>query len=625
MKRNMQSSNSTNNLVPMHRKLLLLSALLAISCFSYGQDAAERIQSRWAKDVTPDNALQEYPRPQLVREEWKNLNGLWNYAIVSDQEIPDAYDEQILVPYPVESQLSGVQKPLSDQEMLWYQRTFEVPEKWSGQQIMLHFGAVDWEATVYINGQEVGMHQGGYDPFSFDITGALRESGEQEVSVAVWDPTSTGTQPIGKQKIEPAGIFYTPVSGIWQTVWLEPVPDQSISSLKMTPDIDNGLLSVVVKGSTTYTKEDCLILTVFDGDEEITQRRASFGERVELNIADQQLWSPDDPHLYDIEVSFTENGQVIDRIESYFGMRKIALGKDKNGHQRLKLNNEFVFHFGTLDQGWWPDGLYTAPTDEALKFDIETTKQLGFNTIRKHVKVEPARWYYHCDKIGMLVWQDMPNGDGLGKWRSPSGYDWTQGERKPQSAHQFRKEWKNIMDANYNNPSIVIWVPFNEAWGQFETEKVTNWTMAYDSSRLVNGPSGGNYFPVGHLIDTHVYPGPGMPDRDLHAPIMFKDRSMVLGEFGGLGLVMQGHLWQKDKNWGYRNIENQEKLFTAYSTLIDQIPALIEKGLSAAIYTQTTDVEGEVNGLMTYDRAIIKMDLDKTNRVNSKVYTVPVE
>ncbi|NJB71858.1 beta-galactosidase/beta-glucuronidase [Saonia flava] len=609
----------------MNKKILFLTLFLSISCLSYSQNKEEHIQSRWAQHVTPENTLKEYPRPQMVRKEWKNLNGLWDYIILPEGNTPNNFEDQILVPYPIESKLSGVQKNVSDQNVLWYQRNFEIPAKWSGQQIMLHFGAVDWEATVYVNGQKMGMHQGGYDPFSFDVTKALHESGKQVITVAVWDPTSTGSQPIGKQKTNPEGIFYTPVSGIWQTVWLEPVPSKSISSLKMTPDIDNSSLSVVIKNSVFHPKENCLTIKVFDGNKEVVMKKASFGERVKLNIKDQKLWSPNNPHLYDIEVSFEENSKTVDRIKSYFGMRKIALGKDKNGNQRLMLNNEFLFHFGTLDQGWWPDGLYTAPTDEALKFDIETTKKLGFNTIRKHVKVEPARWYYHCDQIGMLVWQDMPNGDGLGTWKGPSGYDWTEDKRKPQSAHQYRKEWKNIMDANYNNPSIVIWVPFNEAWGQFDTENIINWTMDYDTSRLVNGPSGGNYFPVGHMIDTHVYPGPGMPNRNLHAPIMFKDRSMVLGEFGGLGLVMKSHLWQKDKNWGYRNIENQEKLFEAYSNLINQIPALIKNGLSAAIYTQTTDVEGEVNGLMTYDREIIKMDINKTNKVNSNVYKVLVE
>lgn len=609
----------------MKRIIIPLVLLISLSYSSYSQNKEEQIQSRWAKNVNPQNVLNEYPRPQMVRNEWKNLNGFWDYTILPDGKVPDNYDGQILVPYPIESKLSGVQKTVTDKNVLWYHRNFEIPRSWSGQKVLLHFGAVDWETTVYVNGKKLGIHQGGYDPFSFDITNALNKSDNQEIIVAVWDPSSNGSQPIGKQKTNPEGIFYTPVSGIWQTVWLEPIPNHSISSLKMTPNIDNSLLSVIIEGDISYTKEDRLTIKVFDGKEVIINKKGSFGEIVNLNIPDQKLWSPNNPFLYNIEVSLTENGKIVDAIKSYFGMRKISMGKDKNGYQRLMLNNEFLFHFGTLDQGWWPDGLYTAPTDEALKFDIETTKKLGFNTIRKHVKVEPARWYYHCDKIGMLVWQDMPNGDGLGKWKGPSGFDWIESERKPQSAHQYRKEWKRIMDANYNNPSIVIWVPFNEAWGQFDTENIINWTMNYDTSRLVDGPSGGNFFPVGHLIDTHVYPGPGMPDKDVHAPIMFKDRSMVLGEFGGLGLPIKGHLWQNNKNWGYRNIENREKLFEAYSELINEIPILIKNGLSAAIYTQTTDVEGEVNGLMTYDREIIKMDIKKTNKVNSKVYKVLIE
>ncbi len=613
----------------MRRKYIFIVILSSFLNSSYSQNKGNvesvHIQSKWVEDVTPETVLNEYPRPQMIRDEWKTLNGYWDYTILPDGNMPDKYEGQILVPFPIESKLSGVQKRISEKDILWYHRTFDLPPNWDSQNILLHFGAVDWETTVYINGQEMGTHQGGYDPFSFNITCALIKSETQEITIAVWDPTSNGSQPIGKQKINPGGIFYTPVSGIWQTVWLEPVSTQSIGALKMTPDIDNQLLSVIVKGNKSYLKSDCLTIKAFDGEKEVANKIGGFGEVLNLNIKNPKLWSPDNPHLYGLEVIFKQNGQIIDKVESYFGMRKISIGKDKNGYQRLKLNNEFLFHFGTLDQGWWPDGLYTAPTDEALKFDIEMTKKLGFNTIRKHVKVESARWYYHCDKIGMLVWQDMPNGDGLGKWRGPSGFDELESDRKPQSAHQFRKEWKAIMNANYNKPSIVIWVPFNEAWGQFDTKTIINWTMKFDSTRLVDGPSGGNYFAVGHMIDTHVYPGPGIPDTKLHAPIMFKDRVLVLGEFGGLGLPVKGHLWQEDKNWGYRNIQDQEKLFYAYSEMINEMPALIKKGLSAAIYTQTTDVEGEVNGLMTYDRAIIKMNVNDTYKLNSKLYKVNFE
>ncbi len=607
------------------KNLIILIILNSFFCSSYGQGKGKQIESKWAKDVSSESVLNEYPRPQMVRDRWKNLNGLWDYTVLPEGNAPAIYEDKILVPFAIESKLSRVQKRISNKDILWYHRYFELPRDWDSQNILLHFGAVDWEATVYINGQKMGMHQGGYDPFSFDITNALHKSGKQEITIAVWDPTSSGFQPIGKQKTKPGGIFYTPVSGIWQTVWLEPVPYQSIETLKMTPKIDDNTLSVIVKGRISYPEKNCLTIKAYDGKKEIASKKGAFGELIKLTIADPELWSPNNPYLYNLEISFTENNKVVDKVKSYFGMRKIALRKDKNGFQRLVLNNKFLFHFGTLDQGWWPDGLYTAPTDDALKFDIETTKKLGFNTIRKHVKVEPARWYYHCDKIGMLVWQDMPNGDGLGKWKPPSGFDQMESNRKPQSAHQYRKEWKAIMDANYNKPSIVVWVPFNEAWGQFDTKSIINWTMSHDSSRLVNGFSGGNFFPVGHIIDTHVYPGPGMPDSNLHAPIMFKDRAIVLGEFGGLGLPIKGHLWQKDKNWAYRNIQSQEKLLGAYSEIVNKIPALIKKGLSAAIYTQTTDVEGEVNGLMTYDRAIIKMDVNSTNNVNAKLYEVPIE
>lgn len=614
------------NINSMRKIYFFITILISFSYSINAQDTSDekpdQIQSRWASGVTSENALNEYPRPQMIRNKWKNLNGLWDYIILKEGSIPTSYKGKILVPFPIESKLSRVQKRISKKEILWYHRTFEIPSSWNGQDVLLHFGAVDWEATVYINGQKIGSHQGGYDPFSFNITRALNNSESQEIVVEVWDPSSDGSQPIGKQKSVPEGIFYTPVSGIWQTVWLEPVPKQSIVSIKMTPDIDNEVISLIVKSNSSGTKKDCLTIKAFDGNKEVASLKGSFGEILNLSIKNPKLWSPASPYLYDLKVTFKQNNKVIDEVKSYFGMRKISLGTDKNGYHRLKLNNEFLFQFGTLDQGWWPDGLYTAPSDEALKYDIETTKKLGFNTIRKHVKVEPARWYYHCDKIGMLVWQDMPNGDGLGKWRGPSGYDEIESSRKPQSEHQYRKEWKAIMDANHNKPSIVIWVPFNEAWGQFDTEKIINWTMNYDKSRLVDGPSGGNFFAVGHMIDTHVYPGPGMPDKNLHAPKMFEDRAMILGEFGGLGLPVHGHLWQKDKNWGYRNMKDQKRLFEEYSALISEIPSLIKKGLAAAIYTQTTDVEGEVNGLMTYDREIVKMNINDIHEVNSKLYEV---
>ncbi|MDN5213741.1 glycoside hydrolase family 2 TIM barrel-domain containing protein [Fulvivirgaceae bacterium BMA12] len=587
---------------------------------------ANTLQSKWAAEVNISNPLPEYPRPQMKRKAWNNLNGLWDYTITSEgSNVPESYEQKILVPFAIESALSGVQKRISEKEVLWYRRSFTLPENWNDKRILLHFGAVDWEATVYVNGKKLGTHQGGFDPFSFDITDALTTSGPQELIVSVWDPTSNGTQPRGKQVTDPKGIWYTPVTGIWQTVWLEPVPRQSITSLRLTPDIDKEQLAVIVNGSGSFPEGYEVTLTAFDGKRKVATAKGDLGQTITMAIKKSKLWSPGDPFLYDLKVALTSNGKNVDEVDSYFGMRKISTQKDANGYVRLMLNNKYLFQYGTLDQGWWPDGLYTAPSDEGLKYDIEITKKSGFNMIRKHVKVEPARWYYHCDKLGMLVWQDMPSGDKSADWRGPSGYDGREMQRTAQSAHQFYREWKAVMDANYNKPSIVMWVPFNEAWGQFNTVEVINWTMNYDPSRLVNGPSGGNYFPVGHTVDWHQYPGPGMPDANNHAPAILKDRVLVLGEFGGLGLPVKDHLWQKDKNWGYRNLIDRDELVRNYEALINKIPELIKRGLSAAIYTQTTDVEGEVNGLMTYDRGVIKMDEKRMNEINAPLYDVVIE
>lgn len=579
------------------------------------------IVSKWAKEVTPENAHKEYPRPHLVRENWMNLNGLWDYAILdSRQDMPSEFEGEILVPFPVESALSGVKKRIDQNKMLWYKRTFNMPKNWKGKDLVLHFGAVDWQATVYVNGIEVGTHQGGYTPFSFDITHALNSSGRQELVVAVWDPTSEGTQARGKQITKPHAIWYTPVSGIWQTVWIEPAEKQSVASLKVTPDIDQNQVTITAFSKRKNTTGYKLKIQAFDGKTKVADVNAELNKNIDLKINQPKLWSPDNPFLYDLKITLERNGKKVDEVKSYFAMRKISVGIGEDGHERLYLNNKELFQYGTLDQGWWPGGLYTAPSDEALKFDIEITRKSGFNMIRKHVKVEPARWYYHCDKMGMLVWQDMPNGDKGADWRGPSGYDGREMTRSAQSAQQFKEEWKEIMDSFYHFPSIVMWVPFNEGWGQFNTVEIINWTMDYDPSRLVNGPSGGNFFPAGHTVDQHQYPGPGMPNLDLHAPNITKGRVLVLGEFGGLGLPVKGHLWQKDKNWGYRQFDDREQLVKSYKKLIDRIPALIKKGLAAAIYTQTTDVEGEVNGLMTYDREIIKMEPEQLKTINEQLY-----
>jgi hypothetical protein len=560
------------------------------------------LATRWAKDVDPAKVHPEYPRPQLVRKDWLNLNGLWQLAFAKpDETAPVGKDlpERILVPFPVESALSGVMKRA---DRLWYRRTFTVPRAWAGQRVLLHFGAVDWEATVHVNGQNLGSHRGGYDPFSFDITEALKPDAEQELIVGVWDPTDAGTQPRGKQVRKPSGIYYTPITGIWQTVWLEPVPAASIEALKIVPDVDRRLVRVSARVRGNLAKPT-LHAVAGDGKDTWSEAR-QVGEEIELSIPTElKLWSPESPFLYDLRVILRAGDKPVDSVQSYFGMRKIAVGKDDKGVPRLLLNGKFVFQVGPLDQGFWPDGLYTAPTDEALRYDIEITRKLGFNMTRKHVKVEPARWYYWCDKLGLLVWQDMPSGD-----RSVAH---GKGEitRTPESAKQYELELKRMIDGLHNHPSIIMWVVFNEGWGQFDTARITNWTKQYDPTRLANCASGWNDMKVGDVHDIHVYPGPGAPPPE-------KERAGVLGEFGGLGLGVDGHTWAQ-KTWGYRGTQDSADLTRKYERLMAGAWRLKdERGLSAAVYTQITDVETEANGLLTYDRAVIKVDLERVAAVN---------
>jgi beta-galactosidase/beta-glucuronidase len=477
---------------------------------------------------------------------------------------------------------------------------------------------VDWRSEIFINGKSAGSHEGGYDPFTLDITGALQKGATQNISVRVWDPTNDGPQPHGKQVIKPEGIWYTPVTGIWQTVWLEWVPDAYIDLTKHTPDTDNQ--QVVVSTSVIDRKPgDILEVSAWKGHEQVAMEKGS-DTTATLHITDPVLWEPAQPFLYDLKIALIRNGKKIDEVKSYFAMRKISIAPDNKGIQKMLLNNKFLFQYGPLDQGWWPDGLYTAPTDAALKFDVVKTKEMGFNMIRKHIKVEPARWYYYCDSVGIMVWQDMPSGDLGNHWEPRPGVIGraSDKERTPDSETYYRKEWNQIIDALYNFPSIVVWVPFNEAWGQFKTEEITTWTMQKDPSRLVNSASGGNFYPVGHITDLHNYPDPAMPRPDLFG----KTKALVLGEFGGLGLPVAGHTWQSEKNWGYQSFKNKEDLFARYTGMTERLAELIKLGLSAAVYTQTTDVEGEVNGFMTYDRMVLKMPEEKLKAVNDKLYKV---
>ncbi|UPK71372.1 glycoside hydrolase family 2 protein [Chitinophaga filiformis] len=561
------------------------------------------IKTRWAKEVSPTNALPEYPRPQMVRENWQNLNGLWSYTITpKDAAMPSGYEAQILVPYPLESALSGVKKPLQPSENLWYKRTFTKPALKDGEHVLLHFGAVDWQATVYVNGKETGSHSGGYQAFSQDITSALKD-GENEIVVKVFDPTSEGIGPHGKQVLNPANIYYTPTSGIWQTVWLETVPAVYISGLVMTPDIDKGVLNITVNAPAGTNVE----LIASDAGAEVSKIKGKAGSALKLPVKNAKLWSPSNPFLYDLTVKLTKGGQTIDQVKSYFGMRKIAIQKDEKGVDRIFLNNQAYFNLGTLDQGFWPDGLYTAPTDNALKFDIEAIKAMGFNTIRKHIKIEPARWYYHADKLGMLVWQDFVNpNQGL-----PEG-----------AKAEYEKETKETLEQLHNNPSITTWVIFNEKWGAYDQQRITEWVKATDPSRIVNGHSGEmlyvneqlrspspNAWVSADMTDVHSYPDP------MNAPAE-PGKARVLGEFGGIGVFIPEHQWNTGSAWGYIQ-EKAAGLATKYTIMNQHLKLLEAEGLSGSIYTQPFDVEGEQNGLLTYDREVIKIPFEQMRKIHS--------
>jgi Glycosyl hydrolases family 2, sugar binding domain/Glycosyl hydrolases family 2/Glycosyl hydrolases family 2, TIM barrel domain len=582
------------------------------------------IQTRWAKEVKPDKVLPEYPRPQMVRKDWVNLNGLWDYAITAkDAAKPEKWDGQILVPFCIESSLSGVGKTISDVQALWYRRTFKAPKLKDSGRLLLNFGAVDWHCKVTLNSKPVGEHKGGFDPFTFDITDALKPEGEQELVVWVWDPTDAGSQPVGKQIRNPHGIWYTAVTGIWQTVWLEPIGGRGvpwIKSVRFKPDIDAGEVEILVEAEGA-NHGISVKWTEARPDKKGAYHHGPVNKPFRVKLDTPKLWTPDDPHLYEVEVDAWNGGRAlddVDKVHSYFAMRKISAAKDDKGVLRLMLNNKPLFQLGPLDQGWWPDGLYTAPTDEALAYDLKVLKDLGMNMLRKHIKVEPSRLYYHCDKLGLMVWQDMPSVINRNKkhFVAPNGKD---ADFTAEEKLVFDRELKAMMDHLSFFPCIVGWVPFNEGWGQHDTNEVLKRVMEADPTRLVDGPSGWADRGFGHMKDLHQYPGPGM------FPIM-PDRVSVLGEFGGLGLPLKGHLWKDSDNWGYRTYKTTEELRENYRRLMVQLHPLIGKGLSAAVYTQTTDVEIEVNGLMTYDREVLKLDAKETAKWHKALYgPAPIE
>jgi len=627
----------------MKMKRHLVIALLTI-LFVTGSAAAQQwkpapvtLMTQWGEKVTPDNAWREYPRPQFVRERWQNLNGLWDYAITSkNTPVPTAFNNKILVPFAIESALSGVGKVLTPEGRLWYRRSFTVPAAWKGERILLHFGAVDYESALWVNGGFVGAHTGGFDSFSFDITPFLKDGGN-ELLLGVTDPSDTGEQPRGKQQLQPGGIWYTPVSGIWQTVWLEPVPaNLYLAELRLTPDVDAGGLRVAPLTNEAIRDDAYAVrVTAAIQGQAVARTIIRVNREGFLKIPNARLWSPSDPFLYDLKAELIRvknpwpplaegsrdsrprfgaqeraqyanaetEGASLDAVTSYFGMRKISLGHGAvAGQPAILLNGQPLFQHGPLDQGWWPDGLHTPPSDDAIKWEIEWLRNAGFNMLRKHIKVEPARYYYHCDKLGMLVWQDMPSGFNKALRNQPPD----EGEpfRLSTSREQHELELRRMMGRLHNAPSIVMWVVFNEGWGQYESKAMAQWVKAIDGSRLVNADSGWLDMNVGDLFDIHTYQEVPL------TPQQKPDRAVVIGEYGGVGWPITDHLWNpKMRNWGYQTYQSKEDYLRALRRKVEALAPMKQKlGVSAAVYTQTTDVEGEVNGLITYDRKFIKVD-----------------
>ena len=602
---------NSSHIHPLIRKAsvafsLALPLLCANAAHAWAPKKAS-LMTKWAAQVDPKAPLPEYPRPQLVRKEWLNLNGIWEYQPGQANEATPTgqkLSSEILVPFPVDSALSGV---MERHDRLWYRRNFTVPSNWRGQQIKLNFGAVDYEAEIIVNGQTVGTHKGGYEQFSYDITSYLKGDGPQELIVRVFDPTDNGGQPRGKQTLNPGGIMYTPTTGIWQTVWLEPVAKNSIVGLHMTPDIDAGNVKLLVAAPNASANAVATV-RVKDGNRVISTTRVRPNTDVMLPVKNAKLWSPDNPFLYNVDVTFNDGNAQADMVSSYFGMRKISMGM-VDGVQRLLLNNKFTFQIGPLDQGFWPDGIYTAPTDEALEYDIKATKELGFNMVRKHIKVEPARWYYHADKLGILVWQDMP---------SENSYT---GNPQPLDKIAYEKQLVSVVTSHWNSPAIIMWVIFNEGQGYYDPARLVTAAKQLDPSRLVSRNSGTDYgddLSISDIRDAHAYPAPNYPPYN-------PAQASVCGEYGGIGYLYKGHLYRGDdyKYQTYTIVDTQEELHDMYGLFTDKLRQMRDDhALSAAVYTEITDVETEINGLLTYDR-IMKVDPAKIRLANAFKYPVP--
>lgn len=620
--------------------LALAVAAVAGQAFGWQKKTAPLMTS-WADEVTPENVLREYPRPQMERAEWLNLNGVWEFdctrgitnripadewkgcdrAVFDRIEFGRKLPREILVPFPVESALSGV---MERAEYLKYRRTFAVPKGWrdNGRHVRLNFDAVDWKCEVYVNGRLQGGHEGGYDAFSFDITKDLKD-GENELIVTVYDPTDNGTQPVGKQRHEPEGYWYTPNSGIWQTVWLEPVDERAVTRLKLIPHLKEGWLGV-----TAYAPEKLqgVRLAASANGKVVARATGTVNREIRLEIPNPRAWSPDDPFLYDLAVEVTSKGRTVDAVKSYFGLRDVGM-KTIDGIVRPTLNGEFVFQLGTLDQGYWPDGNLRAPTDEALKSDIVNHKKLGFNLIRKHIKVEPQRWFYWCDRLGILVWQDMPSmhTDAIASRDNKKRRSF-----RANAAEKalFEGELREMVDEHVSSPAVVCWILFNEGWGIYEREEVKrlgDWLCAYDPSRWVNDSTGlPNEHTTGHVYDTHIYPGPSssaypatLVGGDVPAPTF-----QALGEFGGAGLNVKDHNWFGRNGWAYGKTNKDGDALTArYLEMQDELcRAMFFPGLSASMYTQISDVEGETNGIYTYDRKVLKLDAAKVRAAHDRIH-----
>ena len=587
---------------------VLLLLVLSVSCTRKNEInwklAENPILTKWAPDVDPLKPWLQYPRPDMIRNAWISFNGLWNYAVTPMGTKPEKWDGSILVPYPVESAISGVKRRVSENENLWYKRSFKIPNVWSKKHILLNFEACDWETMVWVDGKKVGTHRGGYDPFTFDITQSLVDKKLHELLVCVWDPTDKGTQPRGKQVSSPGSIWYTSTTGIWQTVWIEPVNESYISSFRTVTNADKGTL--IFKTDLKNAGAGSLSFTIKNEGRTIATARGNPDKEISVQIKDPVLWTHEKPFLYDIIIELKNKNKTVDKVKSYTGIRKISIGKTSDGFTRMLLNNEFVYQNGPLDQGFWPDGIYTPPTEKAMVNDLQMIKRMGFNMLRKHVKVENRIFYYWCDRLGIIVWQDMPSGDKSIGGNQPDI------DKSKEATAQYEFELRRMIETKYNHPSIIMWVPFNEGWGQFETGRITHLITDYDPTRLVNSASGWTDRGTGNINDIHHYPDPAVQPAE-------EKRAIVLGEFGGLGLPLQGHTWEQ-KNWGYRNMEDTLQLLTRYESYYDLVHRFVkENGLSATIYTQTTDVETETNGLMTYDRKINKMGTENVFNANHNI------